>query len=211
MISTRLQGMWRLSSCQRMILSQPSRQAPFEPGKAKMNLPRATPAQARDCSVERPTLSITHHVPNDCEALDLLFEQRAQRLWRDVPPGKTGAAGRDDDIDIRRRRATRPLGRELLRHRRGQARARRYGGHRVLMRSASSAPEVSLSSSRVSETVSTATRTGLNGSDSSIRHGRMVLSFRHAPRAAGAIRPPSVRSSARRQVRSRVSRSARRS
>ena len=56
MISTRLQGLWRLSSCNEMTLSQPSFTAPFEPGRQKMNVPLATPAIARDCSVDSPTL-----------------------------------------------------------------------------------------------------------------------------------------------------------
>jgi len=54
---TKLQGLWRLSSSNRMILSQPSFTAPFEPGSANKNVPPATPAVARDCKVETPTLS----------------------------------------------------------------------------------------------------------------------------------------------------------
>ena len=55
MSSTMLQGMWRLSSCQRMSLSHPSFTAPLEPGRQKMKVALATPAHARDCSVDVPT------------------------------------------------------------------------------------------------------------------------------------------------------------
>ncbi len=54
--STMLQGPWRLSSCQRMTLSQPSLTAPFEPGRQKMKTPSMIPAKARDCKVDRPTV-----------------------------------------------------------------------------------------------------------------------------------------------------------
>jgi hypothetical protein len=52
MSMTRLQGLWRLSSCSRMSSSQAVRQAPEEPGRQKMKVALATPATARDCRLE---------------------------------------------------------------------------------------------------------------------------------------------------------------
>ena len=52
MISTKLQGRWRLSSCHLRMPFQPSLQAPGEPGRQKIYVPPANPAQARDWIVE---------------------------------------------------------------------------------------------------------------------------------------------------------------
>jgi len=54
--STILQGLWRLSSCTLMTLSQPSFTAPPDPGKQKTKTPPIRPAQARLCRVESPTV-----------------------------------------------------------------------------------------------------------------------------------------------------------
>lgn len=56
MMSTRLQGRWRLSSWAEMTWSHPSFTAPVEPGRQKTNVSIIMPAQARDCSVDSPTL-----------------------------------------------------------------------------------------------------------------------------------------------------------
>lgn len=55
--STMLQGRCRLSSWAAITLSQPSFTAPFDPGRQNTNTPEMIPAQARDWSVDRPTLS----------------------------------------------------------------------------------------------------------------------------------------------------------
>src|SRR5690606_4317009 len=55
MISTKLQGRWRLSSCHLRTPCQASRQAPVEPGRQKISVPCAMPPQARDWMVEVPT------------------------------------------------------------------------------------------------------------------------------------------------------------
>jgi hypothetical protein len=55
--STKLQGLWRLSNWWTNILVHPSFTAPFEPGSAKMYVPRASTAQARLWMVEVPIVS----------------------------------------------------------------------------------------------------------------------------------------------------------
>ena len=54
MISTKLQGRWRTSSWNFKMPSHASFTAPGEPGRQKMNVPPATPAQARLWIVEVP-------------------------------------------------------------------------------------------------------------------------------------------------------------
>ncbi len=57
MSSTKLQGRKRESNWKRRIPSQPSMQAPGEPGSANRNVPFATPPVARDWMVEVPLFS----------------------------------------------------------------------------------------------------------------------------------------------------------
>ena len=101
MISTRLQGRVRASSWGEITFSQPSRTAPPEPGRQKTKVPFATPAQARDWIVDRPTDWKLTCVEHHREPLDDLVEQRRHRFGRDVAAGEAGAAGRDDGVDLR--------------------------------------------------------------------------------------------------------------
>jgi hypothetical protein len=52
-----LHGFVRASSCARTIFSHAVRQADVEPGRANRNVPFASPAKARDCSVDVPISS----------------------------------------------------------------------------------------------------------------------------------------------------------
>jgi hypothetical protein len=92
MISTRLQGVWRLSNCQRMIFSQPSRQAPFEPGRGENELAFGDASARARLQCREADAFESSACARRCEALDLFLEERAQRLWRDVAPGEARAA-----------------------------------------------------------------------------------------------------------------------
>ena len=52
--SAKLQGLLLISSCARMIFSQPRRTAPVEPGNENRTVPLAMPPNARDCMVDVP-------------------------------------------------------------------------------------------------------------------------------------------------------------
>ena len=54
--STKLHGLWLISSWYLSILSQASVTPPEEPGKANIYFPLANTAQARDCIAEVPTV-----------------------------------------------------------------------------------------------------------------------------------------------------------
>ena len=195
MISTMLQGP---CGCRAGARSPcPSRPAPRRWSRAgrRRRCRPMTPAQARDCRVDRPTDSVADHVEHHREAVDLLVEQRLHRLGRHVAAGDAGAAGGDDASTA------------------GSSTqawifcADRSMSSGTMARSASSWPaastalgqiaarSVSLSSSRVSDTVRTAIPTGTK-SRSPLRSSHRARSV-HDPRRA-------ARSSARRPARARL-------
>jgi hypothetical protein len=61
-----------------MILSHAVRQALVEPGMAKISVRLATPATARDCSVEVP-ISSGEHAEHFAKTFHLTVKQRQQR------------------------------------------------------------------------------------------------------------------------------------
>ena len=106
MRSAKLQGLWPLSSCSRMMWSQPVRQAPVEPGRQKMAVPLASPPNARDCIVELP-ISVKENLPEQfAEALDFDIEQRRDRLAGIVAGGEAGASRRPVCLVLPGRRST---------------------------------------------------------------------------------------------------------
>ena len=95
------------------------------------------------------------------EPVDLLLEQRPHRLDRDVAPGQTRAARRDDRIDIGVAIQRFSCSRIASTSSRSNARSASTCPA-VVNRSTSVSPDVSFSRVRVSDTVSTAMRTGTN-------------------------------------------------
>ena len=154
-----------------MTLSQPSRTAPFDPGRQKTNTPPIRPGHGqarrwRGQGREAHRL-VADQVEDHGEAVDDLVEQRLQRLGRHVAAGQTGAAGGDDGVDLAGGDPAQHLGADSRAVVGDQSPASTWPA--VAIRSARTRPEVSLSSSRVSETVSTPTRTGFRGRLSSTR------------------------------------------
>ena len=96
------------------------------------------------------------------KAVHALLEQRLERLGRHVAAGEAGAAGGDDDVDVPDRRSSAsPTARIASIVVGDDRRARRARGPASAMRAASVSPDLSSASVRVSETVSTAMRTGM--------------------------------------------------
>ena len=91
MSSTRLHGLCRASSWDFRILSQPSRQAPGEPGSAGG-------ARLHGRGADNIVAQLAEQL---AEAGDLFFIDLGEGLRRDVAPREAGAAGGDDDVDIR--------------------------------------------------------------------------------------------------------------
>ena len=81
--------------------SQPSRQAPGDPGQAEdvggaRNTGRGPALDRRGAD-----LGVAQHVEGDRKAVHPLFEQRLERLRRHVAAGEAGAAGGDHHVDVR--------------------------------------------------------------------------------------------------------------
>ena len=105
------------------------------------------------------------------ESVDLLLEHGPEGLDGDVAAGQTRAAGRDHDVDFGIGDPGAQLRRDLRPDRRAAVCVRRARVRLRVRRAASASPEVSFEASRVSETVSTAMRTGTKAIDSSMRCG----------------------------------------
>mgnify|MGYP003694111325 CR=1 FL=1 len=139
--------------------SHASRQAPGDPGRQKMKVAPATPAVAR-LYIDVPILAWSA-----CEmrwkTVHPLFEQRLDGLRRHVAAGETGTAGGDDRVNAW-------IGNPALDDHADDVHvvdddlARRRLWPAVVSRSASVAQDLSSSSVRVSEIVSTAMLSGTN-------------------------------------------------
>lgn len=57
-----------------------------------MYVPRATPAQARDCTVDVPIFGIRQHVKQHRKAFDVFFEQRLHGFRRHIATRKSCSA-----------------------------------------------------------------------------------------------------------------------
>ena len=127
-----------------------------------MKVALATPAGRARLDRRRADLVVGDAVKNLREAVHALFEQRLQRLRRDVAAGEAGAAGGDDDVDRPGRRSRRAPWRGSSPRRRDDL----PGGETMAglgdpLRRACR-PTCRRRGVRVSETVSTAMRTGMN-------------------------------------------------
>ena len=140
-----------------------SRQAPGEPGRQKMNLPLATPAVARDWTVEGPIFG--HDTMWKQPRSSISFSNRNRKADRDVAPRQTGAAGGQDDVDVV---AFQPVAgdaadlADVVLDDRPPRQLMTSGGDEVEI----TWPDRSVSRVRVSDTVITAIRTGMKGRSS---------------------------------------------
>src|SRR5690606_9182541 len=161
MSSAKLHGRVRISSCARRILSQPVAHAFTEPGRQNTNVPFATPARQRDCRLDVPISSydsIRNISPKPCISLSSSTATASgvpSRPVTPVPPVviTTSTPGSAIHADTTARIAyTSSL-------------TMRFSASRwplAVTRSTRSAPDLSVASVRVSETVSTAIDSGRN-------------------------------------------------